>query len=147
MGLNGAKVHGWGSKGVGPVAQSACGTGGSQAGIHRPRPYAQASMCPCGPDATLLLAALHLLLQFYYLFGFLALVFLILIITCAEITIVLCYFQLCSEVRVACRALTAVAGRASGSCTPRCCVEQPRAWMELSFPCPASPTLHVVTGL
>lgn len=35
--------------------------------------------------------------QFYYLFGFLCLVFLILIITCAEITIVLCYFQLCSE--------------------------------------------------
>ena len=36
-------------------------------------------------------------LQFYYLFGFLFLVFIILIITCAEITIVLCYFQLCSE--------------------------------------------------
>ncbi|KAK9825881.1 hypothetical protein WJX81_000620 [Elliptochloris bilobata] len=35
--------------------------------------------------------------QFYYLFGFLCLVFVILIITCAEITIVLCYFQLCSE--------------------------------------------------
>lgn len=35
--------------------------------------------------------------QFYYLFGFLALVFLILIVTCSEITIVLCYFQLCSE--------------------------------------------------
>jgi Endomembrane protein 70 len=35
--------------------------------------------------------------QFYYLFGFLCLVFIILIITCAEITIVLCYFQLCSE--------------------------------------------------
>jgi len=35
--------------------------------------------------------------QFYYLFGFLAMVFIILIITCAEITIVLCYFQLCSE--------------------------------------------------
>ncbi|PRW59585.1 transmembrane 9 superfamily member 7 [Chlorella sorokiniana] len=35
--------------------------------------------------------------QFYYLFGFLALVFIILIITCAEITIVLAYFQLCSE--------------------------------------------------
>lgn len=34
--------------------------------------------------------------QFYYLFGFLALVFIILIITCAEITIVLAYFQLCS---------------------------------------------------
>lgn len=35
--------------------------------------------------------------QFYYLFGFLFLVFVILVITCAEITIVLCYFQLCSE--------------------------------------------------
>ena len=33
--------------------------------------------------------------QFYYLFGFLALVFVILIITCAEISIVLCYFQVC----------------------------------------------------
>lgn len=35
--------------------------------------------------------------QFYYIFGFLALVFFILIVTCAEITIVMCYFQLCSE--------------------------------------------------
>ncbi|KAK4747074.1 hypothetical protein SAY87_026111 [Trapa incisa] len=35
--------------------------------------------------------------QFYYIFGFLFLVFIILIITCAEITVVLCYFQLCSE--------------------------------------------------
>lgn len=35
--------------------------------------------------------------QFYYIFGFLFLVFVILMITCAEITIVLCYFQLCSE--------------------------------------------------
>lgn len=35
--------------------------------------------------------------QFYYLFGFLALVFIILVITCAEITVVLTYFQLCSE--------------------------------------------------
>lgn len=35
--------------------------------------------------------------QFYYIFGFLFLVFVILFITCAEITIVLCYFQLCSE--------------------------------------------------
>jgi len=34
---------------------------------------------------------------YYYVFGFLLLVFAILIITCAEITIVLCYFQLCSE--------------------------------------------------
>jgi len=35
--------------------------------------------------------------QFYYVFGFLFIVFIILIITCAEITIVLCYFQLCNE--------------------------------------------------
>jgi transmembrane 9 superfamily protein 2/4 len=35
--------------------------------------------------------------QYYYVFGFTALVYLILIITCAEITIVLCYFQLCAE--------------------------------------------------
>jgi len=35
--------------------------------------------------------------QFYYVFGFLLLVFLILIVTCAEISIVMCYFQLCAE--------------------------------------------------
>ena len=35
--------------------------------------------------------------QFYYLFGFLILVLLILLMTCAEITIVMCYFQLCCE--------------------------------------------------
>ncbi|KAM7252562.1 hypothetical protein ACFE04_008071 [Oxalis oulophora] len=35
--------------------------------------------------------------QFYYTFGFLFIVFVILIITCAEITVVLCYFQLCCE--------------------------------------------------
>eukprot|EP00164_Ancoracysta_twista_P001602 GFYU01002103.1.p1 GENE.GFYU01002103.1~~GFYU01002103.1.p1 ORF type:complete len:652 (+),score=198.47 GFYU01002103.1:195-2150(+) len=35
--------------------------------------------------------------QYYYVFGFLFIVFLILIVTCAEITIVMCYFQLCSE--------------------------------------------------
>eukprot|EP00892_Ulva_mutabilis_P011238 jgi/Ulvmu1/8487/UM044_0021.1 len=34
---------------------------------------------------------------FYYIFGFLAMVFLIVFITCIEISIVLCYFQLCSE--------------------------------------------------
>jgi hypothetical protein len=37
--------------------------------------------------------------QFYYLFGFLALVTAILVVTCCEITIVLCYFQLCSGER------------------------------------------------
>lgn len=35
--------------------------------------------------------------QYYYVFGFLLLVYVILIITCAEISIVLNYFQLCSE--------------------------------------------------
>jgi transmembrane 9 superfamily protein 2/4 len=35
--------------------------------------------------------------QYYYVFGFLLLVFFILVLTCAEITMVLIYFQLCSE--------------------------------------------------
>jgi len=35
--------------------------------------------------------------RFYYMFGFLFIVFIILMITCAEITIVMAYFQLCSE--------------------------------------------------
>merc|ERR1712086_349085 len=35
--------------------------------------------------------------QFYYLFGFLALVLMILVVTCAEISIALTYFQLTSE--------------------------------------------------
>jgi len=35
--------------------------------------------------------------RFYYVFGFLALVLLILLITCAEISVVLAYFQLCNE--------------------------------------------------
>jgi transmembrane 9 superfamily protein 2/4 len=35
--------------------------------------------------------------QVYYIFGVLMLVFLILVVTCGEITIVLVYFQLCSE--------------------------------------------------
>eukprot|EP00297_Palpitomonas_bilix_P003412 CAMPEP_0113894536 /NCGR_PEP_ID=MMETSP0780_2-20120614/16788_1 /TAXON_ID=652834 /ORGANISM="Palpitomonas bilix" /LENGTH=579 /DNA_ID=CAMNT_0000885119 /DNA_START=50 /DNA_END=1786 /DNA_ORIENTATION=- /assembly_acc=CAM_ASM_000599 len=35
--------------------------------------------------------------QFYYVFGFLFVVFVILVITCAEISIVLVYFQLCVE--------------------------------------------------
>jgi transmembrane 9 superfamily protein 2/4 len=35
--------------------------------------------------------------QFYYMFGFLFIVFVILLITCAEISIVMCYFQLCNE--------------------------------------------------
>jgi len=35
--------------------------------------------------------------KFYYVFGFLMLVFVILVITCAEMSIVMCYFHLCSE--------------------------------------------------
>ncbi len=35
--------------------------------------------------------------QLYYIFGFLMSVMLILTVTCAEISIVMCYFQLCSE--------------------------------------------------
>jgi transmembrane 9 superfamily protein 2/4 len=35
--------------------------------------------------------------QYYYVFGFLLLVYVLLIITCAEISIVLTYFQLCAE--------------------------------------------------
>lgn len=38
-----------------------------------------------------------LCLQMYIVFGFLFIVLLILITTCAEITIVMCYFQLCNE--------------------------------------------------
>ena len=37
--------------------------------------------------------------QIYYMYGFLFLVFIILIITCSETTILLCYFHLCAEVR------------------------------------------------
>merc|ERR1712241_758719 len=35
--------------------------------------------------------------QFYYLFGFLFLVFIILVVSCSQISIVMVYFQLCSE--------------------------------------------------
>lgn len=35
--------------------------------------------------------------QSYYMFGFLFLVFCILLITCSETTILLCYFHLCAE--------------------------------------------------
>jgi transmembrane 9 superfamily protein 2/4 len=35
--------------------------------------------------------------QIYYMYGFLFLVFIILIITCSETTILLCYFHLCAE--------------------------------------------------
>ena len=36
--------------------------------------------------------------QYYYLFGFLFLVFIILVISCSQISIVMVYFQLCGEV-------------------------------------------------
>lgn len=37
--------------------------------------------------------------QFYYLFGFLFLVFCILMVSCAQISIVMTYFQICGEVK------------------------------------------------
>lgn len=37
--------------------------------------------------------------QFYYLFGFLFLVFCILVVSCGQISIVMTYFQLCGEVK------------------------------------------------
>lgn len=37
--------------------------------------------------------------QMYYMFGFLFLVFIILLITCSEATVLLCYFHLCAEVK------------------------------------------------
>lgn len=51
--------------------------------------------------------------QFYYLFGFLALVFIILVVTCAEITIVLAYFQLCAEDYRWCAAMLLIFGCAA----------------------------------
>ena len=41
--------------------------------------------------------------QFYYMFGFLFLVYIILTISCSQISIVLAYFQLCGEVSETCR--------------------------------------------
>ena len=38
-------------------------------------------------------------LSFFFRYGFLFLVFIILIITCSETTILLCYFHLCAEVK------------------------------------------------
>lgn len=38
--------------------------------------------------------------QFYYMFGFLFLVFLILVVSVSQISIVMVYFQLCGEVRI-----------------------------------------------
>lgn len=38
--------------------------------------------------------------QFYYLFGFLFLVFCILVVSCGQISIVMTYFQLCGEVNI-----------------------------------------------
>lgn len=44
----------------------------------------------------LVLVYMHAL-QIYFVFGFLFVVLIILVVTCAEITIVMCYFQLCNE--------------------------------------------------
>jgi len=41
--------------------------------------------------------------QYYYLFGFLFIVFIIIIVSCSQIAIVMTYFQLCGEVGHAAR--------------------------------------------
>ena len=61
--------------------------------LHQVSPTPTTTLTPTLP-LTLSSIWLH---QFYYVFGFLMLVFVILVITCAEITIVMCYFQLCAE--------------------------------------------------
>lgn len=48
--------------------------------------------------------------QFYYLFGFLFLVFIILAISCSQIAIVMVYFQLCGEVNILSNTLYALKG-------------------------------------
>ena len=50
----------------------------------------------CIRDSFFIMSAIWLH-QIYYIFGFLFLVMIILVATCAEITILLCYFQLCNE--------------------------------------------------
>ena len=56
--------------------------------------------------------------QFYYVFGFLLLVFIILVITCAEITIVMCYFQLCAETTTGGGARSSRRAPPPGTCSP-----------------------------
>ena len=56
--------------------------------------------------------------RFYYVFGFLAIVLLILFVTCAEISIVLCYFQLCNEARAHAHCIGVIAAHTrSRSCS------------------------------
>lgn len=72
--------------------------------------------------------------QFYYLFGFLFLVFIILVVSCSQISIVMVYFQLCAEVR---GAQVVVSGSLllekqwSGCCCPAevLCGSAPGAWL------------------
>ena len=66
---------------------------------------ARVTVSPCaGANSSSSLCACQGLLggrmsRIYYVFGFLFMVFLILCVTCAEVTILLCYFHLCAEVR------------------------------------------------
>ncbi len=53
--------------------------------------------CPPSSPSLFLPLPLSRLDQYYYVFGFLLLVYALLLITCAEISIVLTYFQLCAE--------------------------------------------------
>ncbi|KAJ6663337.1 hypothetical protein lerEdw1_010474 [Lerista edwardsae] len=61
--------------------------------------------------------------QMYYMFGFLFLVFIILLITCSEATVLLCYFHLCAEcnrlVQFQCQmGLTGAPSRCDCVCVP-----------------------------
>ncbi len=59
-------------------------------------------LLPCHALTTVLFFSMQAIWenQFYYLFGFLFLVFIILIISCSQISIVMVYFQVCGEVGV-----------------------------------------------
>lgn len=71
--------------------------------------------------------------QFYYLFGFLFLVFIILVVSCSQISIVMVYFQLCAEVMGMDRELRRGRGKVSVS---RWCLTQAESWAVELLPSP-----------
>ena len=81
--------------------------------------------------------------QYYYVFGFTALVYLILIITCAEITIVLCYFQLCAENVCGRERLGCVSEECFPVLRPSCSGQPQYQWWWRSFLASGSTALYV----
>ena len=72
-----------------------------KAAINFVNPADGASMCACMSVCLSVSMSLLWLIrshQMYYMFGFLFLVFIILLVTCSETAILLCYFHLCAEV-------------------------------------------------